>query len=619
MLDMKLYPTLFTCSLGAAALALMPAQDAFGLGGIAAPNSSSVTIDFSTATQTGTRDWVAEQPPFDGDTPQLIFPAWDDGLIGESGSFGTGGGAQFNTFITGAGNYGEGGVAGARLQQSVPTSGPTSPDPGVGRFTFGSMSVLTPGLTLNSTGLQDVTRRGEFIGGLDFAVEIKFKATNTFTTDPLIIEVGYESGKFITDEDGAIGNSLIGTSIDGASGNGIAGSEVTGETVLAGQTVARVGQAFIATGGWQTETIQMDALNFANAFQGFFNFDNGTFVTDDPSTAGITEGNAPLAFDAGQIVVGPTASTRGDVTLDVEYITVSGNDVVVWAPGDVSRDQFIDDADIDMYSAALRAYELDKQHRGDNLVPIDSFTPPYFNDALMSAADFLELDDMMQRALPDRGDILYADWSDPVAPIFENPKMAQEQFFEIQKRFKLTGTDKTKADFTNDPFDGLGFSRVYNFDKADLDILIQDILNTDYGDVNLDGVIDVNDANIANGNLGMTNAGWADGDMNQDFVVDALDMAIIGVTPGGIPGDLNGDGFVGLSDLDIILNNWNQSIPPGDPLADPTGDNFVGLADLDIVLNNWNAGTPPGSASIPEPASLALLSLGGVAVLRRRG
>ncbi len=87
----------------------------------------------------------------------------------------------------------------------------------------------------------------------------------------------------------------------------------------------------------------------------------------------------------------------------------------------------------------------------------------------------------------------------------------------------------------------------------------------------------------------------------------------------GIPGDLDGDGFVGLSDLDIILNNWNQSIPPGNPLADPTGDNFVGLADLDIVLNNWNAGTPPGSnVNIPEPGGLWLFGLAGVAALRRR-
>jgi len=97
-------------------------------------------------------------------------------------------------------------------------------------------------------------------------------------------------------------------------------------------------------------------------------------------------------------------------------------------------------------------------------------------------------------------------------------------------------------------------------------------------------------------------------------------FVINGVTYGGggsIPGDLDGDGFVGLSDLDIILNNWNLNVPPGNPLADPTGDGFVGLEDLDILLNNWNAGTPPGNA-VPEPASLALLGLGAIAALRRR-
>ncbi len=87
-----------------------------------------------------------------------------------------------------------------------------------------------------------------------------------------------------------------------------------------------------------------------------------------------------------------------------------------------------------------------------------------------------------------------------------------------------------------------------------------------------------------------------------------------------LPGDLDGDGFVGLSDLDIILNNWNQAIPPGDPLADPTGDNFVGLADLDIVLNNWNTGTPPSPGGVvPEPVSLMLMGIGASACLMRGG
>ncbi len=88
--------------------------------------------------------------------------------------------------------------------------------------------------------------------------------------------------------------------------------------------------------------------------------------------------------------------------------------------------------------------------------------------------------------------------------------------------------------------------------------------------------------------------------------------------PPFLAGDLNEDGFVGLLDLDIVLDNWNATVTPGDLLSgDPNGDGFVGLADLDIVLNNWNAGTPPSSSNIPEPATLMLLGLGAAVAIRR--
>lgn len=84
-----------------------------------------------------------------------------------------------------------------------------------------------------------------------------------------------------------------------------------------------------------------------------------------------------------------------------------------------------------------------------------------------------------------------------------------------------------------------------------------------------------------------------------------------------LDGDLNGDGFVGIADLNIVLGNWNQNVPPGDPLADPSGDGFVGIADLNIVLGNWNAGTPPGSSTVPEPAGLLLMAVCSASMLRR--
>jgi hypothetical protein len=84
-----------------------------------------------------------------------------------------------------------------------------------------------------------------------------------------------------------------------------------------------------------------------------------------------------------------------------------------------------------------------------------------------------------------------------------------------------------------------------------------------------------------------------------------------------LEGDLDGDGFVGITDLNIVLSAWNQNVPPGNPLADPSNDGFVGIEDLNVVLGNWNAGTPPVTA-VPEPAGLSLYCLIGILGLYRR-
>ena len=95
-----------------------------------------------------------------------------------------------------------------------------------------------------------------------------------------------------------------------------------------------------------------------------------------------------------------------------------------------------------------------------------------------------------------------------------------------------------------------------------------------------------------------------------------------------LPGDLNNDGYVGLDDLQPILDHWNQNVTVGDAtmgdIAGPGGggpDGYVGLDDLQPVLDHWNEGTPPvpaGAASIPEPGSVALVLVSGLALLRRR-
>lgn len=71
-----------------------------------------------------------------------------------------------------------------------------------------------------------------------------------------------------------------------------------------------------------------------------------------------------------------------------------------------------------------------------------------------------------------------------------------------------------------------------------------------------------------------------------------------------IEGDLNGDGFVGTEDLDIIRANWGRSdVAPGNALlGDPSGDGAVGTPDLDIVRANWGSGAakPAGTTPLGE-------------------
>jgi hypothetical protein len=100
-------------------------------------------------------------------------------------------------------------------------------------------------------------------------------------------------------------------------------------------------------------------------------------------------------------------------------------------------------------------------------------------------------------------------------------------------------------------------------------------------------------------------------------------FTINGLTHGDfLAGDLNGDGFVGIDDLNIVLIAWNQSVTHGVLLqGDSSGDGFVGIEDLNLVLGNWNAGTPPplteAGTTIPEPGSLTCLALVALILLPR--
>ena len=82
------------------------------------------------------------------------------------------------------------------------------------------------------------------------------------------------------------------------------------------------------------------------------------------------------------------------------------------------------------------------------------------------------------------------------------------------------------------------------------------------------------------------------------------------------PGDVNADGFIDGSDLSIIISHWGQS-GLGWELGDLNGNGIVDGSDYSQVLSYWNP-APPEPAGVPEPTTIGLLLLGGLALLKRR-
>ena len=95
--------------------------------------------------------------------------------------------------------------------------------------------------------------------------------------------------------------------------------------------------------------------------------------------------------------------------------------------------------------------------------------------------------------------------------------------------------------------------------------------------------------------MGTSDSSWQYSGWNLD------DVELWGIVPGGpSPGDINGDGWVGVDDLLIVIANWGQCNPAECP-ADLNGDGWVGVDDLLIVIANWGPGRRSMSGS-DEPA-----------------
>ncbi len=86
---------------------------------------------------------------------------------------------------------------------------------------------------------------------------------------------------------------------------------------------------------------------------------------------------------------------------------------------------------------------------------------------------------------------------------------------------------------------------------------------------------------------GINNAGQIIGlGLHQDLL-GLRGFLLTPIAYDGIPGDLDGDGVVGTSDLLLLLGSWGRCATCDDCLADLNDDCVVGAPDLILLLGNW--------------------------------
>jgi len=195
--------------------------------------------------------------------------------------------------------------------------------------------------------------------------------------------------------------------------------------------------------------------------------------------------------------------------------------------------------------------------------------------------------------------------------------------------FPTTQKTYARACDVDDTGIAVGFAKTYvtGINVPDADRAV--IWDLDGVAVNLNTLIDPNGGwtlfrarGISGQGRWVAGEGWYDPDRGDPangyrrlWLMQVPDLASL------VPGDTDGNDNVDIVDYGNLVGQFGGS--PSDESADFNGDGRVDLEDFAIQRENFGYGVPAaldaevGSAT-PEPTTLLLLGLGGLAVLRRR-
>ena len=101
--------------------------------------------------------------------------------------------------------------------------------------------------------------------------------------------------------------------------------------------------------------------------------------------------------------------------------------------------------------------------------------------------------------------------------------------------------------------------------------------------------------------------------------VSAIGFRLASISPPVLPGDVNFDHIVNGQDIAVLASNWLHTGFHGP--GDANGDGIVNGQDIAIIASNWlhaSGGGVGSGAAVPEPSTLILAAVGGLAMLPRR-